>query len=213
MRKLVKLMSITTIAATAALQVSACKDDSKYEAFINDVNKSYNSSAFFGFLGSADDEMSSALQTSFDFFNKKEADGTSRWEKWIKTQEETLTDFGLNTIYLRYYQGPYHQNKPSDPVSSFWNDKSITWQQNIFTWVNSRTNDDSFKLPIGAGVSQITTKKDSNDNDMFTKLPIVFIVSKGKLITAGENWIAANSKWNEQYNAITNFILNNLFSS
>ncbi|MGL5268771.1 MAG: hypothetical protein ACRC8P_03295, partial [Spiroplasma sp.] len=36
MRKLVKLMAVTTIVTIASLQVTACKDDSKYNSFISE---------------------------------------------------------------------------------------------------------------------------------------------------------------------------------
>lgn len=219
MRKLVKLMTISTIAATTALQVTACSDDSKYKSFMSDVSESANNStAFFGFLGTADDDISEKLQTSFDFLNNPGAsNGQSLWQQWINGDaKEYLKSNELNNIYLRYYQGPYHQDKPSDPVNSFWNDKNISWQQNIFNWVHTRANKDnpSFKIPGGVNeVTPIVTKKDDSKQkkDMFTALPIVFIISKGKLITAGQNWIPANSSRDAQINAIKNFVLNNLF--
>ncbi|MBE4703970.1 hypothetical protein [Spiroplasma platyhelix] len=215
MRKLVKLMTITTLAATTALQVTACKDDSQFESFMNDVSSSANNNtAFFGFLGTADDEIASALQASLDLFNQPQPDGKSQWQNWVDEHEKMLANekLNLNNIYLRYYQGPYHQDKPSDPIDSFWNDKNISWQKNIFNWVYNRTtNNDQYKIPKGVpGVTEINPKKDGSDNDMFTKLPIVFIVSKGKLITAGENWLPATSSVTEQFDAIAQFVLDNL---
>lgn len=216
MRKLVKLMTIGSLATLTSLQVIACKDDSKFQTFMSDVSNSANDhTAFFGFLGSADDEVSSALQASFDLLNKKEADGITKWQTWVDDHDSMLKNpkLMLENISLRYYQGPYHQNKPSDIVESFWNDKGISWQRDIFNWVYTRTQTDpDFNVPKGSvsEVHEISTKKDGSDRDMFTKLPIVFIVSKGKLITAGEGWIGANSSWDEQEKNIIQFILDNL---
>lgn len=217
MRKLVKLLTITTIASTSVLQVTACKDDSKFDSFMSDVNNSIrDNSAFFGFLGSADNEISKALQDSIDTFNSVPTTDNLSWQKWVDSRSNELSHpkLQLTNIHLSYYQGPYHQDKPSDITDSFWNDKSISWQKNIFNWIYSHTKDNKdFKTPKeGAGVSEIKTKKDASDNDMFTDLPIVFIVSKGKLITAGQNWIAASSSVAQQFDALTQFILDNLLS-
>ncbi|MGL5268252.1 MAG: hypothetical protein ACRC8P_00560 [Spiroplasma sp.] len=215
MRKLVKLITVTTIVTTASLQVTACKDDSKYNSFISEVNQSKNNkTAFFGFLGTADDETSSALQVSFDLFNQKEANDKTRWQNWIDNEASSyLKEKGLSNIFLHYYQGPYHQDKSSDIIDSFWNQKNVTWQKNIFNWVyNNTKNNSQFKKPHGVeAVKEINPKKDGDNKDMFAKLPIVFIVSKGNLITAGEEWISANSSINQQEDAIKDFILANLF--
>lgn len=219
MRKLVKLMAVTTMVTTASLQVTACKDNSKYDIFISDVNQSKNdNTAFFGFLGSADDDVSNALQDSFDSLNKKQqmtkVNDKSEWQNWIDSEANSyLKEFGLNNIFLRYYQGPHHYDKPGDIVDSFWNQKNVTWQKNIFNWVYSNTKKNpEFKKPRGVTeVSEITPKKDGNEKDMFAKLPIVFIVSKGKLITAGENWIPTNSRIDAQRKAIQEFVRANLF--
>lgn len=214
MRKIVKIMTITTIATTTALQVTACKDTSKYNLFINDINETKNNnSAFLGFLGTADDETAATLQVSFDYLNQKEENNHTRWENWVENNaKDFLKEFQLKNIFLRYYQGPYHQDKPADPIDSFWNDKNINWQKDIFDWVYSNTkNNSNFKKPHGVpGVSEITSKKDDNQKDMFTKLPIIFIISKGKLITAGENWITDKDP-TTQINAIKDFVLANLF--
>lgn len=215
MRKLVKLMAVTTMVTTASLQVTACKDNSKYDTFISDVNQSKNdNTAFFGFLGSADDDVSTALQNSFDYLNTKTANGKSEWQNWIDSEANSyLKEFGLTNIFLRYYQGPYHQDKSGDIVDSFWNQKNVTWQKNIFNWVyNNTKNNPQFKKPRGVNeVSEITPKKDGDEKDMFAKLPIVFIVSKGKLITAGENWIPASSSIDAQRKAIQEFVRASLF--
>lgn len=214
MRKLVKLMTISTIAATTALQVTACKDDSQYNTFMSDVSNSVtNNTAFFGFLGSIDDEVSNNLQTSFDVFNTIRKDGTSQWQKWINDNMEMLNhpDLKLTNISLRYYQGPKHENSTSDAADSLWNDKNISWQKNIFNWIHSRTNGNQFKEnPKGVpGVTKLETKKDASGEDMFEKLPVVFIISKGKLITAGQNWISSSDPY-QQFEAITEFVLANL---
>lgn len=216
MRKLVKLMTISTIAATTALQVTACKDDSQYNNFMSDVSSSANNStAFFGFLGSADSEISNALQAMFDLLNTSEKDGTTPWQKWVEEHRAMLNNSNLKDISLHYYQGPKHDNSASDAVDSLWNDKSISWQKNIFNWLYSHTkNNNQFKeYPDGVdGVTKLNTKKDGSDNEMFSKLPVVFIISKGKLITVGENWIPENSNYSQQFDAISEFVLANLFS-
>lgn len=214
MRKLVKLMTISTIAATTALQVTACKDDSQYNTFLSDVSNTVsNNTAFFGFLGSADDEVSNNLQTSFDIFNAIEKDGTSKWQKWINDNIQMLKhpELKLTNISLRYYQGPKHENSSSDAADSLWNDKNISWQKNMFNWIHSRTNDSQFKVnPKGVPeVTKLETKKDGNNQDMFEKLPVVFIISKGKLITAGQNWISSTDPY-KQFEAITQFVMTNL---
>lgn len=216
MRKFVKLMSITTMAATIALQVTACKDDSQYNSFISEVNKSSSAqTAFFGFLGSADDDTSIGLQNSFNFLLNS-PDGQATWKKWM-TQEfdQMLAANGLSALNLRYYQGPYHQNKPSDPIDAFWNDKNISWQRNIFNWVYSRANNDNpdFNRPRGQGVTQIDTKKDGKGNDMFQSLPIVFIIANGKLMTAGQGWLSSTDPIPNRIQAIHDFITSNLFGS
>lgn len=215
MRKLVKLLTITTIATTSALQVTACKDDSKFDTFMSDISNSIrSSSAFFGFLGSADDSVSQGLKDSIDNFNSVDSSSPYNWQNWVNSREELKNNerLKIENIYLHYYQGPYHQDKPSDPVASFWNDKSISWQRNIFNWVYSNTkNNPNFKTPKqGAGVNELTTKKE-NDEERFEALPIVFIISKGKLITAGQNWTTDASPA-AQFTALTNFIIDNLLS-
>ncbi|MDQ7982822.1 MAG: hypothetical protein REH79_01205 [Spiroplasma sp.] len=214
MRKLMKLMTITTVASVSAVQVLACSNDSQYENFINDINDSEkNNTAFFGFLGSADSQESIALYDIFSYLNQSINNQKSLWQNWITEQDATIKNAGLTNIYLKAYQGPPHDPKPSDPIDSFWNDKNISWQKNIFNWVYGNTKGNSnYHTPQGVSeVTEIEVKKDDKDNDMFKNLPIVFIIKKGQLITAGQNWISTESNRPQKIEAVKTFVLTNLF--
>lgn len=217
MRKLMKLMTITTIASISTFQVVACKDNSQYDSFLKEVDDSQRYSfAFFGFLGSADNEASKDLYDTFDYLNRANDGEKSKWEEWVEGKKNEMKGVNINNIYLHSYQGPAHDPVPSDPIDSFWNDKSITWQRNIFNWVYKGATDSEnleFQEPTGVpGVVKIDPKKDSNDNDMFQELPIVFIVKNGQLITAGQNWVPTDeaNTIDQKVKAIQQFILSNL---
>lgn len=219
MRKLMKLMTTITIISTATFQVIACQNNSQYESFTKDIEDTEkNQTAFLGFLGSADNDESVNLYNIFDYLNKTK--GQDNWELWTNNHRREITAAGLKDITLNAYQGPSHDPAPSDPITAFWTDKNITWQKDIFNWIYSRVKEPNpeFKtptIPEGVPMAEIKTQKDTDENDMFTVLPIIFIVKKGKLITAVQNWFPKNSSSNDrviQKNAIEDFILNNLLS-
>ncbi len=213
MRKLMKLMTITAITAITTSQVVACQDNSRYKTFTTDIaNTEKYQSAFFGFLGSADNDESVALYDIFDYLNT--TTNQDSWATWTKKYQTEITAAGITNITLNAYQGSPHNPAPSDPIDAFWTDKSINWQKGIFNWVYSRAKaqDSNFHTPSSgsSSVVEIKPKKDSDNNDMFETLPIVFIVKNGKLITAGQNWLGKNSTRAEQIGAVEEFVLNNL---
>lgn len=213
MRKLMKLMAITAITAITTSQVVACQDNSQYKTFTTDIaNTEKNQSAFFGFLGSADNDESVGLYDTFDYLNTTKTN--DNWSTWITNHQAEMTNAGITNITLNAYQGPSHNPAPSDPIDAFWTDKSIKWQKDIFNWVYSRAKDrNSIKTPSGVdSVVEINPKQDTDDNDMFETLPIVFIVSNGKLITAGQSWLTKDSSKATQIAAVEEFILSNLLT-
>lgn len=215
MRKLMKLMTVTAITSISTFQVVACKDDSLNEQFMTDVENSerYNS-AFFGFLGSADNEASKDLQDIFDYLNQEDKQGNSLWKDWKNKYAVEIEEAKLEDIQLTSYQGPAHDPAPSDPIEAFWNDKGITWQKNIFDWVYSKSNstdNPSYHRPEGyEAITEITTIKDTSDKERFETLPVIFIVKKGRLITSGQNWIPTTENWQRRVDAVGEFILKNL---
>lgn len=212
MRKLIKLMAITIITSITTFQVIACQNNSQYKTFTNDIaNTEKNQSAFFGFLGSADNDESVGLYDTFHYLNT--IAGQDSWKTWTEKYQTEITAAGISNITLNAYQGLPHNPTPSDPIDAFWTDKNIKWQKDIFNWVYNRVKepDLNFHTPQGVPeVVEIKPKKDTKNNDMFETLPIVFIVKNGKLITAGENWLSKDSSRIEQINAVEEFVLNNL---
>lgn len=213
MRRLMKLMAITAMTAITASQVVACRDNSQYKTFATDIaNTEKNQSAFFGFLGSADNDESIALYNTFDFLNQ--TTNKNSWNNWTKEYQTEITAAGITNITLNSYQGAPHNPTPSDPIDAFWTDKNISWQKDIFNWVYNRAKnpDSNFHTPSSgtSSVVEIKPKKDSNDNDMFETLPIVFIIKNGKLITAGQNWLGTSNTATNLITAVEDFVLDNL---
>lgn len=217
MKKIIKLFTAISFASITGLQVSACTSNSEYKDFISEVNNSKSQNyAIFGFLGSKDNQDSRDLQTAIDSANSSSSDTEGTWNNWLKSQESSMKKIGITNIKLEYYQGPYHKQAPSDPVSSFWNDKSISWQKDIFNWIlNGIKTNNITNAPIAPKNITIKSvdqnKKDAKNNVMFSSLPIIFLIKNGKLITAGQGWTNSNAKKTEtNIQGIKDFLVDNL---
>lgn len=206
MRKKFGLIAALMIGTATSLQVTACSDDSKYKEFISDVNSGH---AFFGILGAADNPLSKQIIDSLQTMQIKNGNAPSRWDKWLtnnKTEINSVTTNG--TINIKIYEKSAYGNPSSDIANQFWNDKTISWQKQIYHWLLDHITTDNSKPPVpDSGVKEIQTPID--EERAFKSLPIVFIVNKGKLITVGQEWGTITNQ-EQFFDQLTNLIIGNL---
>lgn len=210
MRKKFGLILALIIGTTTSLQVSACKDDSKYKEFISDVNSGH---AFFGILGAADNSLSKQIIDGLHTIQLKDGNLPSKWDNWIAEKQKEIDSVTTNgTIDIKIYEkSPYANPNSSDIVNQLWNDKKISWQKQIYHWLLDHRASDSSSAPIAAsGVKEILPPTDKERS--FKALPIVFIVNKGKLITVGQEWGTITNQ-NEFFNQLTILITGNLLNT
>lgn len=210
MRKKFGLIAALMIGTTTSLQVSACTDDSKYEQFTNDVNSAH---AFFGILGAADNPLSKKIIDGLHTMQIKGSNnGPSRWDKWTKNHEQEINSVTNNgTIDINIYEKSAYANPSSDIVNQFWNDKKISWQQQIYHWLlDHKVSDKSTPPDPNSGVKGIENPVDKDR--AFKALPIVFIVNKGKLVTVGQEWGSFDTQ-DQFFTQLTTLITGNLLST
>lgn len=208
MRKKFALIAAIIIGTTSSLQVTACTDDSKYQEFISAVNSNH---AFFGILGAADNPLSKQIIDGLHTMQIKDKGKKSNWEQWLAKNQTTIDSVTSNgSIDIKIYEKSSYANPSGDIVNQFWNDKSISWQQQIYHWLLDHKISDNSNDPVsGSGVNKIEIPHDKERS--FKALPIVFIVNKGKLVTVGQEWPAIPDP-NKFLDQLTNLITGNLFS-
>jgi len=222
MRKLISLIAATLFASTTSLQVVACGDNSKYQEFLSHVN---NGDTFFGIMGLPQLRV---YQDVVDGLSTMQlpasgSQGKSYWDNFLADNETLMGQRQIKKIDIITYDGPiYFEYKDSPPdvskaVDKFWSDSSITWQKNIFDWIIKNKSNSDFALPskeTGAVEIKPLKDKDKSKDGSFTALPIIFIVNKGKLMTAGQGWSSIDeaTKPGKFYNDFTQLILANLLT-
>ncbi|MBP1525689.1 MAG: hypothetical protein H9Q65_04390 [Spiroplasma ixodetis] len=210
MRKKFGLIAALIIGTTTSLQVSACTDDSKYQEFISDVNSGH---AFFGILGAADNPLSKQIIDGLHTMQIKNNNVPSKWDNWLtekKTEINSVTTNG--TIDIKIYEKSPYANPSSDIVNQFWNDKKISWQQQIYHWLLDHKISDNSSAPVAdSAVKEIQNPVDKER--AFKALPIVFIVNKGKLITVGQEWGTIDNHPNQFFDQLTALITGNLLKT
>lgn len=209
MRRKFGLILALIIGATTSLQVSACKDDSKYKEFISDVNSGH---AFFGILGAADNPLSKQIIDGLHTIQLKNGNLPSKWDNWITEKQKEIDTVTANgTIDIKIYKKSPYANPSSDIANQLWNDKKISWQKQIYHWLLDHKVSDNSSAPVGgSGVKEILPPTDEERS--FKALPIVFIVNKGKLITVGQEWATITNQ-DEFFNQLTILITGNLLNT
>lgn len=213
MRKILGLMTALMLGSTTTLQVVACSDNSKFQYFKNHVN---NNETFFGVLGIKSNSDEQALTTGLTFMQTIPwAGGKTQWENYLDlpTVKPALEKNNIKIKILEFEREPF-ADESKTTADAFWNDSSISWQKNIYHWLIDHKTDSNFKDPVGNSATTIIPPYPSTDKERkFTSLPIIFIVSKGQLLTVGAGWDSKSIANQEQFfDKFTNLISGNLIS-
>ncbi|WP_425376664.1 hypothetical protein [Spiroplasma endosymbiont of Aleiodes alternator] len=213
MRKKFGLIAALIIGTTTSLQVSACTDDSKYQEFISDVNSGH---AFFGILGAANNPLSKQIIDALHTMQITNNNVPSKWDNWLTEKKIEINSVTTNgTIDIKIYEKSPYGKDSSDIVNQFWNDKKISWQQQIYHWLLDHKISDNSSAPVAdSGVKEIQNPVDKER--AFKALPIVFIVNKGKLITVGQEWGTIDNHIdnpNQFFDQLTALITGNLLKT
>lgn len=188
MRKILGLMAAIILGSTTTLQVVACTDDSKFQDFKSHVN---NNETFFGVLGIKNNSDEVALTSGLTAMQAvPPTGGKSQWENYLNsnTVKPALDKNKININILKFERDPFADDAKTS-ADNLWDDSYISWQQSIYHWLIDHKTDTKYQEPVADSATTPISPYPANDTKRkFTTLPIVFIISKGKLLTVGGGW-------------------------
>lgn len=200
MRKILGLMAAIVLGSTTTLQVVACSDDSKFQDFKNHVN---SKETFFGVLGIKSNANKKALTDGLTAMQAiPPTGGKSQWEKYLESDPvKPALDKNNTKIKILTFEREPFADESKTSADDFWNDSSISWQKNIYHWlIDNKTVGTKYSEPVTDSATTVIPPYPSTDKDRkFTSLPIIFIVSKGQLLTVGAGWDSKNISNQEQF--------------
>ncbi|WP_342276098.1 hypothetical protein [Spiroplasma endosymbiont of Nebria brevicollis] len=199
MRKILGLMAAIVLGSTTTLQVVACSDDSKFQDFKSYVN---NNETFFGVLGIKSNTDEKALTDGLTTMQAIPlTGGKSQWEAYLESDrvKPALDKDNTKINILTFERGPFADESKTS-ADDFWNDSSISWQKNIYHWLIDHKTDANYTEPVtDSATTVVPTYPGTDKKRKFTSLPIIFIVSKGHLLTVGVGWDSKNISNQKQF--------------